>query len=139
MSSIYHSNRYTPVTLSQSTHIVLVSKSFPWSIVAKSANGQPLTCENIWEAIHFGLQQPLEDSEWGFVTANKKQRESTEKAHKKRIDEGDVDKKLKRIDVLGEVTLFKGLERDEDFEKMRKLHGETSLQGPEIWVVKLGA
>ena len=45
------------------------------------------------------------------------------------------DKRPKRIDYLGDVTLFKGLERDEEFEKLRNV---IQAQGvADTWVVKL--
>jgi len=48
----------------------------------------------------------------------------------------DSDKRLKRIDWMGDTTLFKGLEKDEQFEKSRLLPGAQAC--PETWVVRLG-
>jgi len=62
-------------------------------------------------------------------------RERIERAARKR-EEKDNDKRLKRIDWLGDNTLFKGLEKDEPFEKLRLLpRAEACL---ETWVVRLG-
>ena len=59
-----------------------------------------------------------------------------EAAVKKRLEaEPTGDKRPKRIDFLGDVTLFKGLERDEDYEKLRLLPLSTSV--PDTWLVKL--
>ena len=88
----------------------------------------------VFDALHSGLQQPLVDSEWGFVAPDKKLRESIEKAAKTRSDK-DGEKALKRIDYLGDNTHFKGLEKVEDFEKARLLPGKQVVA--ETWVVKL--
>ena len=60
-----------------------------------------------------------------------------EAAAKKRLASlSSSDKQLKRIDYLGEAALFKGLEKDDDFVKLRLLPGDKSI--PETWVVKFG-
>jgi hypothetical protein len=82
------------------------------------------------------LQEPLADSEWGAAVVDKERREKILKAAKKR-QEKDKDKWLKRIDWLGETTLFRGLEQDADFEKLRLLPGVQACS--ETWVVRLSA
>jgi len=70
-------------------------------------------------------------------TGKKKQREAMEAAAKKRVASLlSTDKHLKRIDYLGEAALFKGLEKDDDYVKLRLLPGDKSI--PETWVVKFG-
>ncbi|KAJ3773019.1 hypothetical protein FB446DRAFT_734620 [Lentinula raphanica] len=113
-------------------HIRLISKSFPWSIEIKATT--PITCEAVWDALHLALQQHIADSEWGLAVGEKKLRETIEKAAKKRA-ETDSDKALKRIDWLGESTIFRGLEKIEDFQKMRLLPGVDPCS--ETWVVKM--
>ncbi|KAJ2919959.1 hypothetical protein MD484_g451, partial [Candolleomyces efflorescens] len=134
LASTYYTSRYSPAKANPTTHFRLISKAFPWSIeIHSSAN---INCEMIWDALWSGLQQPLEDSEWGFLIRDKKQREVLEAAVKKRLEhEPTGDKRPKRIDYLGDVTLFKGLERDEEFEKLRNV---IQAQGvADTWVVKL--
>ncbi|KAJ3783530.1 hypothetical protein GGU10DRAFT_51036 [Lentinula aff. detonsa] len=114
------------------THIRLVSKAFPWSIEIKSTT--PITCEAIWDALHSALQEHIADSEWGLVVGEKKPRETIEKAAKKRT-ESDSDKALKRIDWLGDSTIFRGLEKVEEFQKIRLLPGAEPCA--ETWVVKM--
>lgn len=99
-------------------------------------SSSPVTCEAVWDSIYAGLQEPIVDSEWGLIMNDKKHRESMLKAQKKR-EESDKDKRLKRIDYLGDATLFKGLEKDEDYAKQRLLLGVEAC--PETWVVKLSA
>lgn len=134
LTSTYHSQSHTATLATQTSHIRLISKSFPWTIDVKSAHGS-ITCELIWDALYFGLQEPLADSEWGMILLDDDLRERIERAARKR-EEKDNDKRLKRIDWLGDNTLFKGLEKDEPFEKLRLLpRAEACL---ETWVVRLG-
>lgn len=135
LSSTYYSNCHTPCLGTPTSHIRLISKAFPWTIDVKSAHGS-ITCELIWDAIYFGLQEPLADSEWGIAVVDKDRRESILKAAKKR-EEKDKDSLLKRIDWLGDTTLFRGLEQDGEFEKARLLPRGQGC--PETWVVKLSA
>jgi hypothetical protein len=133
LSTTYNTNCHTPCLATPTSHIRLISKSFPWTIDVKSAHSS-ITFELLLDAIYYGLQEPLADSEWGMAVADKDQREMILKAAKKR-EEKDKDKRLKRIDWLGENILFKGLEQDGDFEKLRLL---PRAQGcPETWVVRL--
>ena len=120
------------VTASPVTHLRIYSKVFPWTIDIISKQ-RPVTCRDIWDAIYDALQQELDDSEWGMIVRDKKLRETTEKAAKKRIEEdkSNKSKKLKRIDILGEAALFKGLEKDEELEKVRLLPGMEAC--PETW------
>lgn len=95
----------------------------------------PLVCETVWDALYVGLQTCIEDSEWALILGLKKQREIMEKAAKKRLEtEPSEDKRLKRIDYLGEAILFKGLEKDEQFEKLRLMPGDKAI--PDTWLVK---
>lgn len=80
------------------------------------------------------LQDPIADSEWGLATLNKTLRETIERAANARKSKN---KALKRVDWLGEKTVFVGLEKDEEFEKRRLLPGMTPC--PETWVAKFKA
>jgi len=136
LASTYYSNRHTPATANGVVHIRLISKAFPWAI---DVMGQtPVTCEAVWDALYVALQEPIADSEWGMIVASKKHREITEKAAKKRIEaDPNCDKnQLRRIDYLGDTTLFKGLDKDDDFEKARLLPGAKGC--PDTWVVRFG-
>lgn len=96
----------------------------------------PINCEAVWDALYSALQEYLADSEWGLIVGDTKRKEVIEKAAKKR-QEKDGDRRLKRIDWLGEETFFRGLEKDDDFERQRLLPG--SQQCVETWVVRFGA
>lgn len=136
LAATYYSNRHSPALATSTTHLRLVSKSFPWQIDIVSPTN--ITCEVVWDAIFAALQEPIADSEWGLIMTLKKPRETIENAVKKRLemDPGD-DKRLKRIDFLGDATYFKGLERDDEYVKARTLPGSQGV--PESWIVKLSA
>ncbi|KAF7985077.1 hypothetical protein HWV62_8947 [Athelia sp. TMB] len=109
-------------------HLRLISRAFPWTIEVHPPMGGMITCETVWDAIYYALQEPLADSEWGVVVGGmgdkeKERREAIIKAAERREkkEAKDGGGRLKRIDWLGDVTLFKGLEKDEAFEKARLL------------------
>ncbi|KAJ7072000.1 hypothetical protein C8F01DRAFT_1102141 [Mycena amicta] len=129
----YAPNRLLFATSSSASHIRLISKAFPWSIDITSST--PVTCEAVWDALYTALQQHIADSEWGIIIGDKKLRETIERAWRKR-QESDGDTKVKRIDWLGSSTVFKGLDKMEEFTEMRLLPGAEPCA--ETWVVKLG-
>lgn len=114
----------------------LISPKFPWSIDIKLHPGTNITCGVIWEAIYHALQEPLQDSEWGMIVMDKKMRERVEGAMKKRMEAAPSSPPgPKRIDFLGDCTLFKGLERDGEFSKLRAVPGEGVAH--ETWVLRI--
>ncbi|KAF9010771.1 hypothetical protein BDQ17DRAFT_1203322, partial [Cyathus striatus] len=137
----YYAYRQTPALQGEGQnhvgHIRLLSKSFPWSIDIVTKNNGTIMCGAVWEAVHGCLQEPIADSEWGILCNDKKLREKAEKAMRKRleIDPQGRDKRMKRIDFLGEEKIFKGLEKDDEFERLRRLPG-SQAEG-EVWIVKM--
>ncbi|KAG5339875.1 hypothetical protein E4T56_gene275 [Termitomyces sp. T112] len=132
-TTTFFQHRHTTATQTAVKKLRLISKAFPWSIDIDSHI--PITCEMVWEGLYQGLQQPVEDSEWGMLCSMKAaRREAVQQAAKKRRDANpNDDKHLKRIDYLGEATMFAGLGRDEEFEKLRLFPGQTA--SPDTWVV----
>jgi len=115
--------------------MMLISKDFPWSIDI-NARGNPITCDNIWTALHVALQEPIVDSEWGVISVDKDRMRKVERAAKRRQEvEKDRSKKLKRIDWLMEGFVFKGLEKDEEFAKRRLAYKDEEY--PEVLIVKM--
>ena len=112
----------------------LISKAFPWSIeIMTEAN---VTCEDVWRSLYNSLQQKIADSEWGFLIRQEGQLAKIEASVKKRLEaDPKADKHPKRIDVLGDATIFRGLELDSNFAKMRLL--PLSPKCDETWVVRL--
>ena len=135
-NATYYAYRHAHATLTQASHVRLISKDFPWSIDIKTG-GHPVTCEDVWNALHTALQQPLADSEWGALSYDASKAKKVQKAAKQRQSEGDKDKGLKRVDWLTDNYIFRGLERDEDFAKRRLVYVDNECE--ETWVVKMVA
>lgn len=134
LASTYYANRHTFALAAPTRHMRLISKSFPWQIDIVTPTN--VTCEDVWESLYAALQEPIVDSEWGFIIKDTTHKKAMEAATNKRI-EGDPnsDKRPKRIDYLGNTTLFKGLTKDDDFVKLRLLPHSPGCT--ETWVIKL--
>jgi len=133
------SNRHVAATEAGVKRLRIISKAFPWTIDIESS--VPVTCEAVWEALYYGLQEPIVDSEWGLIIhlgrghilGGRRQKEIIEKATKKRLEENKGDKvRLRRVDYLGEATVFKGLDKDDEFEELRRLPGGMACR--DTWV-----
>ncbi|KAG1860729.1 hypothetical protein DFJ58DRAFT_778675, partial [Suillus subalutaceus] len=70
-----------------------------------------------------------------IVAVDKTRKEAIEKAAKSRQEKDKINR-LKRIDWLGDTSMFEGLEKDKEFEKKRHLPGSESVA--ETWVVRFG-
>lgn len=126
--------------------IRLISKEFPWQMDVQRGANTSITCENIWHGLHLMLQEPLADSEWAMLClpafGGAKKREATERAAERRREKarsrGDYkaakDKALRRIDFLGVDTMFRGLEKDDDYAKKRAFPTQDECE--EVWVMK---
>ncbi|KIJ60023.1 hypothetical protein HYDPIDRAFT_99460 [Hydnomerulius pinastri MD-312] len=123
----------SPAVMQSTYDFRIISKQFPWTVDIRAPAGSVVTCSAVFEAIYAMLQEPMADSEWGIAVHEKSKKDAIEKAAKAR-QEKEKDKRLKRIDWLGDTTAFKGLERDEEFEKKRLLPGTSAVV--ETWVVK---
>ncbi|KDQ55748.1 hypothetical protein JAAARDRAFT_133386 [Jaapia argillacea MUCL 33604] len=122
-------------------HLRLVCKDFPWVIEIKLPTGGLLTCEHVWQAIYNALQVDIVDSEWGILVVcggnnQEDRRKGMLKAAKKRGDNSGGPVKMKRIDWLGDKTMFKGLDRDDGFAEKMIMPGTDRCD--ETWVIKLG-
>ncbi|KAG1725425.1 uncharacterized protein EDB91DRAFT_92266 [Suillus paluster] len=137
MISTWQQISHVPALASPTHEVHIISKAFPWSINIRAPAGSVVTCGAVFDALHAMLQEPIADSEWGIVALDKTRREAIEKAAKARQDKDkDKEKRLKRVDWLGDTPMFKGLEKDEDFEKKRLLPGSAGVA--ETWVVRFG-
>ncbi|KAI6040614.1 hypothetical protein EDC04DRAFT_1459116 [Pisolithus marmoratus] len=113
---------------SPSSAIRIISHSFPWTLDIRA----PVTCATVFERLYEMLQGSIADSEWGAICEESRCR-TIMKAAKVRTGTDNVEK-LKKIDWLGDMTAFRGLEKDSEFEKKRLLPGMAPC--PETWVVK---
>lgn len=133
----WHAHASSLATAVPTRHLRLISKHFPWTIEIVVYDAQAVvTCQSVWDALYSAMQEEIVDSEWGFIAMDRKRREATERARRKRLDMRDSDTRYKRVDYLGDMPIFKGLERDTDFEGNRVMKGVEPCA--ETWVVKLG-
>lgn len=135
-NATYYAYRHAHATLTQASFIRLISKDFPWSIDVKTG-GHPVTCNDVWNALHAALQQPLADSEWGALSHDASRAKKVQKAAKQRQSEIDKDKGLKRVDWVTDYFIFHGLEKDDEFAKRRLAYVDSECE--ETWVVKMVA
>ncbi|KDR67540.1 hypothetical protein GALMADRAFT_258196 [Galerina marginata CBS 339.88] len=134
LTSVYNTHRHHYALAKATTHMRLVSKAFPWQIDIVSQTN--VTCEDVWNSLYSALQEPIADSEWGFIIKEKDQVATIQDAVKQRLEKDKMsDKKPLRIDYLGDTTLFRGLEKDDDYAKLRLLPHAKRCE--ETWVVKL--
>jgi len=131
---IYLTHRHEPALRKETKHMRIISKSFPWQIdIITPIN---VTVEDVWMSVYTALQQPIVDSEWGFIIKEKDARATVEKFMKKRLDaDKTAEKVARRIDYLGDCTLFRGLEKDDEFAQARLV--PFSKKCDETWVIKL--
>ncbi|KIY53626.1 hypothetical protein FISHEDRAFT_32903, partial [Fistulina hepatica ATCC 64428] len=119
-----------------SQEVRLVCKDFPWSVEIKS--NFPITCENIWSAIYSALREPIQDSEWGFMAMHDRKaiRRIEAAVRKRKADSYGSDGVARRIDFLGDMVFFKGLDKDAEFAKLREMPG---VKQSTTYVIKLGS
>lgn len=143
----FHTNRSQSAFTADQTgarpaHVRLLCKhpAAPWSIDIKAvpygAREVGVTCEDIWGGIYAALQAKIADSEWGFIVKDKALVETVNKSIQKRVraDPGASRHPL-RIDCLGDAVLFRGMEKDEEYAKLRLM--PTAEKVKETWVIRL--
>ena len=135
-NATYYAYRHAHATATQASHVRLISKDFPWCIDVKTT-GHPVTCDDVWNALHAGLQQSLADSEWGVLSHDPTKAKKVQKAAKQRQSEVDKDKALKRVDWVADNFIFRGLDKDDEFAKRRLAYVNNECE--ETWVVKMVA
>lgn len=114
-------SRYS-VFLQPTKRVRLVCKNFPWTVEIKD---EWVFCSRVWDAVHNALQKPIKRSEWALIASDETKTAEIKRARDKRLEQHpDEDRRPKRIDWLGEMTLFRGLERDDAFAKRVLLPGK---------------
>ena len=112
-------------------NVRLVCKDFPWEIVIED---ERVVCGTVWERIYHELQEPMTPFEW--AAAGGKGRKKIDRAVRHReASSGNNGLKPRRIDWLGENTVFGGLERDGEFVKGLTLPGEED-DDMDTWVIR---
>jgi hypothetical protein len=147
--AFYDRHKKEFATRTPTFHMRLVSKEVPWTIeidFKEKASIYPygqnmsyaVNVGDVWKALHNALQEPLRDSEWALLldgfsswTERDARRRNIEQAAEKWSGKGPV---VKRIDWLGDKTVFKGLVKDDSFARHRLMPGMKWC--PDTWVVR---
>ena len=112
-------------------NVRLVCKDFPWPIEIKD---EWVVCGTIWEKVYNELQVYITESEWAL--ASEEVRRRIDRAVRFREAEtGNRELRPRRIDWLGEKTLFAGLERDNAYVQSAALPGKREMV--DTWVIRL--
>lgn len=143
----FHSNRSQSAFIADQAgarpaHVRLLCKhpAAPWTIDIKAAphgaREVGVTCEDVWGGIYAALQAKIADSEWGFIVKDKNLVEAVNKSIQRRVraDPG-ASKHPLRIDCLGDAVLFRGIERDDEYAKLRLMPMADKVK--ETWVIRL--
>ncbi|KAI0684722.1 hypothetical protein BC835DRAFT_1292396 [Cytidiella melzeri] len=127
-----HHSRYS-VFLQPKNRLRLVCKNFPWTIEIKD---EWVYCSLVWDVMYEALQKPIKSSEWALIAHDESKRQEINKARRKRLERyREDDLRPKRIDWLGEMTLFRGLYCDEAFVRNVLLPGKDEWM--ETCVIRL--
>lgn len=111
--------------------IRLVCRSFPWPIELR---GELVLCGIVWSTLYETLQENLTDSEWAM--ASESRRKIIDRAVRLReAESGNRNMKPKRIDWLGEKTVFAGLERDDNF--VQEIAMPERQYSIDTWVIRM--
>lgn len=125
-------SRYS-IFLQPTKRLRLICKNFPWTIEIKD---EWVHCARVWDAIYDALQKPIKASEWALIAHDESKIREIKRAARKRLDKDEnEDPRPKRIDWLDEMTLFRGLERDEAFAKAVLIPGKE--EDVETCVIRL--
>lgn len=117
-----------------SKRLRLVCPNFPWTIEIQGE--WPVCCVHVWEALYESLQKPIKSSEWALIVHDENKKREIQRACRKRLEKHPDDNlRPRRIDWLGEMTLFRGLYRDEAFEKTVLVPGKDTWA--ETYVIRL--
>jgi hypothetical protein len=120
-----------PITDSHPRFIRVISTQLPW--VIDIGKRHPVTCSDVLTSLYDFLQAKLTEQEWKM--ADKEARERIMRARKRRVKAGEGGT-LKRVDWLGGRSMFLGLEKDEDFAKLKLRSDYRKVR--ETWVVIFG-
>ena len=82
------------------------------------------------------MRQRITEAEWALISKDCFRKRAVEKAMKKRLEEFPSDDPMPlRIDYLGDMTIFKGLEKDDAYAQKMLMPGRGR---GETWVIRLG-
>ena len=96
----------------------IVCDRYPWTIEVKKPSGANLTLKVFLETIYNCLHEPLTEDEWKELTSGEKRNAHISRGLRLAYDATsfNVDGRVKRVDVLGERSMFSGLRPDDQTE-----------------------
>ena len=112
-------------------NVRLLCKDFPWAIEIKD---EWVVCGKVWERIYEELQKEITETEWAMMKEERRGKVDRALRHRE-AESGNRDMKPKRIDWLGETTVFVGLDRDDALVRQRMLPG--SKNEIDTWVIRM--
>lgn len=112
-------------------NVRLVCKDFPWPIEIKN---EWIVCGTVWEKVYHELQAYITESEW-TLAGEEVRRRINRAVRFREAETGNRELRPKRIDWLGEKTLFSGLEKDNGYVDGIALPGRKETV--DTWVIRL--
>ncbi|KAJ3535951.1 hypothetical protein NM688_g6905 [Phlebia brevispora] len=109
----------------------LVCKDFPWPIEIKD---EWILCGTVWQRIYDTLQEYITDSEWA-IASHERRGKIYRAVRWREAETGNRNMKPRRIDWLGEKTIFAGLLKDEAFVQEIAMPGHQ--ESMDTWIIKL--
>lgn len=96
--------------------IRLICREFPWAI---EIDKDVISCKDVWEAVYDALQLRLTPEEWAIADETKRReiQQAVESRRRGPITPGSMPPR--RIDWLGDMAVFGGLEKNEALVRER--------------------
>ncbi|KIJ34302.1 hypothetical protein M422DRAFT_263616 [Sphaerobolus stellatus SS14] len=97
----------------------IVCDRYKWIFDVKRPETGSLTLKVILEGIFNGLHEPLTEAEWKELSSGEKRNAHISRGIRLAYDTTsfDVDSRMKRVDVIGERSMFSGLRLDDATEE----------------------
>lgn len=116
------------------THVRIISSSFPWALDIGLQRDRWITCSDVWRALYHALQEPITTSEWVLLVKSASRRRGGSDEERQRNIGNAVASRAerpedgegafaKRIDWLGKDTIFLGLAYDQQMIESHRLPG----------------
>lgn len=105
-----------PATSSKVKTMKIICNRYKWDIDVKRASGEDrILLKQVLDGIYESLHEPLTESEWDELSAGAKRNAHISRGVRLTHDETSfkVDGRMRRVDVLGERTIFSGLQMDD--------------------------
>jgi len=103
------------ILFTKTKELRIICENFKWDIAVKNPNGSHVSMRNVLDAIYGTLQESLKEAEWEALSTGEKRNAHISRGHRIMLDKVSfaVDGGMKRIDILGDKTIFSGLREDD--------------------------